>query len=99
MVFTAEGTTPEIIEEVLFGLRAHHNPERGTWNPPAYLVNGQIDGLIMTIAMILNGGFLELTDEAAVQFVEMFDTKSGHDDIERALRQILKHIISLPEFP
>lgn len=42
MVFTPDGTTPEIIEEVLKGLRAHHDPHRRKWTPGAYLAGNDV---------------------------------------------------------
>lgn len=60
MVFTPEGTTPEIIEEVLKGLRAHHDPHRRKWTPGTYLAGNDVDNLILVVGMTLNLGLLDL---------------------------------------
>ena len=61
--FTPEGTTPEILKEVCFGLKMHWSPTAKTWTPPAFMVLGPVDGLILFFGTILNAGLLEWTQE------------------------------------
>jgi len=98
MVFTDEGTTLEIIEEVCRCLKANHDPKRETWTPGAFLVSpDSVDLYILGIGKLLNLGLLKYPDVALENIVSEIDV-SKDEKIDKAFKQILRHILQSEEF-
>lgn len=58
-----------------------------------------MDNLILVVGMTLNLGLLDLPRSQVLEELDEFESESGRPEMDLAFKQIIRHILLLPEFP